>query len=307
MVKSIALTWLSKTDLSNLNSGEGAGNVTELKLYDENSKPYASGQSVRRALFDSIQREHPENFKCTPESPCGDVENCWSCDLRGFLAPEEGAGGTRRWSPVKVSPAFGQLRREIVSDLLTRHSDLKKENRDSKDMRLAHVQLTDNIYRLSVVVDVMNIGKVVEPLTEKKGKKERVVGWKDTVNISGEERKTRGQALLDGIYHLSGFAKQARSSASLAPELLMIVAKNSYNQRGQQVFDLDDSSQVNIERLKLLLKEYQILKDEVCIGWTPGVIENEDEVKQVFQEFDIPVKTVIETIQWAKEKLEKEE
>mgnify|MGYP001272959428 CR=1 FL=1 len=305
MLKSLSLTWLSKADLSNLNAGEGAGNVTELKLYDESTKPYASGQAVRRALFDTIQREYEEHFHCTPESPCTDVEKCWSCDLRGFLAPEEGAGGTRRWSPVKVSPAFGQLRREIVSDLLTRHSDLAKENRESKDMRLAHVQMMDNIYRLSVIIDILNIGKVREPKIEKKQKKEQVVGWVDKVNISKNERVKRTKALLDAIYHLSGFAKQARSAASLAPEILVVAAKPTYNQRGQQVIDLNEQGAVPIDRLETVLKEYEVTGDKLCVGWTPGIIQNEGAVQEIFGEFKIPVVTVAEAIQWAKEQVEK--
>ncbi|RKU14237.1 type I-B CRISPR-associated protein Cas7/Cst2/DevR, partial [Candidatus Poribacteria bacterium] len=63
--KGITMVWLSKTDLSNLNAGEGGGgNVTELKTYDNGTKPYASGQSVRHALRESIGRNNPNVFLC---------------------------------------------------------------------------------------------------------------------------------------------------------------------------------------------------------------------------------------------------
>ena len=88
-IKGITMVWLSKTDLSNLNAGEGGGgNVTELKTYDNRRKPYASGQSVRHALREAIERNNPDVFRCTPESPCGDVNNCWLCDLFGYLNPK---------------------------------------------------------------------------------------------------------------------------------------------------------------------------------------------------------------------------
>src|SRR5690554_7335960 len=84
-MKGITLVWLTKADLSNLNSGQGSGNLTELKTYANGTKPYISGQATRTALFDTIARSYPDKFKCVSERPCTDVENCWSCDLRGFL------------------------------------------------------------------------------------------------------------------------------------------------------------------------------------------------------------------------------
>ncbi len=104
-LKGITMVWLSKTDLSNLNAGEGGGgNVTELKTYDNGRKPYASGQSVRHALREAIERNNPGVFLCTSESPCGDVQNCWLCDLFGYLNPKLGEGFDRRWSPIKATP-----------------------------------------------------------------------------------------------------------------------------------------------------------------------------------------------------------
>ncbi|MBA4493251.1 type I-B CRISPR-associated protein Cas7/Cst2/DevR [Paenactinomyces guangxiensis] len=306
MVKSIALTWLSKTDLSNLNSGEGAGNLTELKVYDNGRKPYVSGQAVRRALFDTIQRSHPERFRCSPETPCGDVENCWSCDLRGFLAPEEKKGGTRRWSPVKASPALGQVAKEIVSDLLTRHSDITKENRESKDMRLAHVQMMDNIYKLNLVIDTENVGRVQEPTIVTEGKKQRVTGWHTTVQVSEEERILRLHALMDGVYHLSGFAKQARQLSSLAPECLILSLKQTYNQRGLSTMDLDAENRMDPEGLMLFLKEAKHLGDRICVGWAPGIVSNEKEIRKIFEQYQVPVLSVFEAIEWAKTEMGKE-
>ncbi|SEN02732.1 type I-B CRISPR-associated protein Cas7/Cst2/DevR [Lihuaxuella thermophila] len=307
MIKSILLSWLTRTDLGNLNAGEGAGNLSDLKLYDNGRKPYVSGQAVRRALFDTIQRNYPEHFHCSPETPCGDVENCWSCDLRGFLATEEGKGGTRRWSPVKSSPALGQIQKDIINDLLTRHSDITKENRESKDMRLAYVQMVENTYKVNLVIDVDNIGRVVEPVIETKGKKQKVTGYQTTIDIGEQERMIRVQALLDGVYHLSGFAKQARALNSLAPEFLFISLKNTYNQRGLNALDLDHDCNMHPERLSIILKEHQMLGDQVCVGWTPGVITNESEIRPVFEQYHVPILSVLEAIEWAKEQVGKKQ
>jgi len=115
MKKAIIATWLFKTSLSNLNAGEKATNLTELKTYG-NGLPYISGQSVRHAVRKAIQRENPDAFKCTVEYPCGDIANCWLCDIFGYMQPN----GTKRWSPLKVTPALGQIKHKIITDLILR-------------------------------------------------------------------------------------------------------------------------------------------------------------------------------------------
>ena len=163
-LKGVAIVWLSKTDLSNLNAGEGGGgNVTELKTYDNGRKPYASGQSVRHALREAIHRNNPDAFLCVPETPCTKVEECWLCDLFGFLNPKSGEGFDRRWSPIKATPALGQIASDVITDLLIRMSDKEKEGKQTSDQRIAYVQIMANVYRIGLSLDVANIGKVYHP------------------------------------------------------------------------------------------------------------------------------------------------
>ena len=115
MKKAIIATWLFKTNLSNLNAGEGSSNLKEIKTYN-NGLPYISGQSVRHAIRKAIQRENKEAFKCTVEYPCGNIKNCWLCDIFGYMQPK----GTKRWSPLKVTPAMGMIRTKITTDLILR-------------------------------------------------------------------------------------------------------------------------------------------------------------------------------------------
>jgi len=298
-MKAITLIWLTRADLSNLNSGQGSGNLTELKTYANGTKPYVSGQATRTALFDTIARTHQDKFLCTSERPCTDVNNCWGCDLRGFLATKEGEGGERRWSPVKVTPGLGQLPREIVTDLLTRSSVIEKEERSSKDMRLANVQLTDNLYRFAVVFDVDNIGLVREPVLEGKGKEQRVTGWNVVIDIGEEERKHRVSALMDGVFNLTGFAKQARAAASLAPEMLLAISQDTYNQRGLKALEVDDDGNVKVDILENALLENTDLGHSVLFGGSAGVVKNWEEVMQVLDKYGIevmPVHKVIERL-----------
>ncbi len=303
-IKCITITWLAKADLSSLNSGQGSGNINELKLYSYGTKPYVSGQSLRTALFQTMDRMNEGVIKCISEAPCGDVENCWACDLRGYLKPEEGTGGTRRWSPLKVSPALGQLPTEIVSDLLTRHSYIDKgEDKKSKDQRIAHVQLTENVYRAGIVIDVANIGRVIEPIIGSGKKKNSMEGWKEVIDIGDEERRVRTIAVLDSIFNLSGFAKQARAATSLAPQLVFASIKDTYNQRGLNVLEMDDDGNVKLDVLESALYESKALGDEVFIGFTPGIIENEEAFKEVVEKNGKEVLPVVEVFNRLKAQL----
>jgi len=296
-MKCLSFTWLAQADLSNLNSGQGSGNFTELKTYDFGQKPYVSGQATRTAIFETIARTYPEKFICTPERPCADVENCWGCDLRGFLAPKEGVGGDRRWSPVKVTPGLGQLKKDITNDLLTRHSVMDKEGeKQSKDNRIAHVQMTENIYKFGMVIDVDNIGKVKVPVTEGKGKEERVVDWKVAVDIGKEARKERIKALIDGIYNLSGFAKQARAAASLAPDVLLVTVQDTYNQRGLKALELDEEGNVKEDLLDYYLAENSSAGNKIFFGLTPGIVKNEEKVKELFRNYEVEILRVSQVI-----------
>lgn len=303
MVKCISMVWLAKADLSNLNSGEGSGNLTELKTYDRGRRPYVSGQSIRTAIFETMARSNPDKFLCTAELPCSDVKNCWGCDLRGFLATEENVGGQRRWSPLKVSPGLGQIPGEIVTDLLTRFSDKKKEERESKDNRIAHIQMTKNIYKFGLVIDVANIGILSEPKIEGTGKKQCFAGWEEKVRIESQERIQRINAVLDAVYNLSGFAKQARAATSLAPDVVLVTLQPTYNQRGLKALDLNDKGDVKLDVLDAILQEHLDTGNEVLFGYTPDVVNNGEQLLQLLKSKDIKTLSVHKVFSEVKNKV----
>ena len=105
--------------------------------------------------------------------------------------------------------------------------------------------MTENIYRFGLVIDVENVGKVKIPKMEGKGKEERVIGWETVVDIGEGERITRISALLDAIYNLAGFAKQARAATSLAPDIIIVFVQDTYNQRGLKSLELNEKVVLN--------------------------------------------------------------
>ena len=287
-LKGVAMVWLSKTDLSNLNAGEGGGgNVTELKTYDNGRKPYASGQSVRHALREAIHRNNPGTFLCVPETPCTDVAECWLCDLFGFLNPKSGEGFDRRWSPIKATPALGQIASDVVTDLLIRMSDKEKEDKQTADQRIAYVQMMANVYRVGLSLDVANIGKVIAPQYEGKGKNAEFKGWETVVDIGKEKRIERTIAVLEAIGGIADFAKQARNAASLAPDIFIASTHTRYSHRTLRVLELDDEGNVNTETLRVILQDLEDDGASLFCGFTPGVVKNDKAFTQILDEFKI--------------------
>ncbi|UOF92502.1 type I-B CRISPR-associated protein Cas7/Cst2/DevR [Fodinisporobacter ferrooxydans] len=299
MKKAIGMNWLARADLSNLNSGEGIGNLTQLKLYRGNQYPYNSGQAVRHALFETLQREHGEVMKCLPESPCGQIETCWACDLRGYLIAEkldENAKGTsdKRWSPLKVTPALGTKPVDLTTDLLLQFTANPAEN------RIANIQLTENIYRIGMCIDIANIGRQEKPVFIANGRKEKFSHWQESANISDDQRRQRVHAVLDAVYRLSGFAKQARGAVSLAPEVMFLSVQDHYHQRGLDVLLLDDEGNADISRVISYIQDRQFDGDQVLFAYTPGVITNGEEMAEAVRTTGLPVLSVRESFEKAK-------
>lgn len=289
-LKGVAIVWLSKTDLSNLNAGEGGGgNVTELKTYDNGRKPYASGQSVRHALREAIHRNNPGVFRCVPETPCTQVAECWLCDLFGFLNPIAEKGFDRRWSPIKVTPALGQIASDIVTDLLIRMSDKERDDKQTSDQRIAYVQMMANVYRVGLSLDVANVGKVVEPQYEGKGKNATFKGWETTVEIGPTVKVERAVAVLDALGGIADFAKQARNAASLAPDIFIASTHTRYSHRTLRVLELDEKGEVKTEVLQVILQDLRDDDAEIFCGFTPGVVQNDTALTQLLDEFGVEI------------------
>ena len=289
-LKGVAIVWLSKTDLSNLNAGEGGGgNVTELKTYDNGRKPYASGQSVRHALREAIHRNNPGVFLCVPETPCTQVAECWLCDLFGFLNPIAEKGFNRRWSPIKVTPALGQIASDIVTDLLIRMSDKEKEDKETSDQRIAYVQMMANVYRVGLSLDVANVGKVVEPQYEGKGKNATFKGWETTVEIGPTVKVERAVAVLDALGGIADFAKQARNAASLAPDIFIASTHTRYSHRTLRALELNEKGEVKTEVLQVILQDLRDDDAEIFCGFTPGVVQNDTALTQLLDEFGVEI------------------
>lgn len=307
--KSLNISWIFETDLTNMNAGEGSSNLKEIKSYN-NGLPYISGQSMRHALRESMKRENKGNFKCTPEYPCGDIKHCWTCDLFGYLLPSQGA---KRWSPIKASPALGQIRNPITTDLIFRmvedikcpechekiyplaakEKDIKTIKKGSKltcpicgkefdapyDIRqaLAYKQLVKNIYKSNLSIDLANIGlEEVPKINSDKGVLEGV----ETINeIDEDEKLKRIISIINAVYNLSDFANQSREMVNASPDLVVIGLQNQYNHRLASTLKLDENGIINIDQFESVINDALMMEGtKIFVGLINGVIANESEL-----------------------------
>ena len=67
-MKCISIVWLSQTDLTNLNAGEGEANFIDIKKYKKNGVeyPYVSGQAMRFYIKEAIRRGLDNEYMCVP-------------------------------------------------------------------------------------------------------------------------------------------------------------------------------------------------------------------------------------------------
>lgn len=295
-IKGINMVWLSEVDLTNLNSGEGESNFVDVKKFkkDNIEYPYVSGQAMRFYLRESIRRDLNDNeAMCLPNNKgetCGNIENCINCDLFGFMTTIKDKGADVRTSPIKISPAIGLLPFEDNSniDFLTRKHRVGEGEKNKGD--IVNVEIGTNIYKSGLSIDVRAVGAI------------EIIKENENTNVPSElemdfklknenERYNRIKKVLTGILSISNYSKQARLLVDFTPDIFAISLQNQYNHRLQKLFILDEDRNLNISRINDILDDVLEYSNDIVIGWTSGIINNEIDVKKVFKDKDIQIFT----------------
>jgi len=328
-VKAIQMVWLSKTGLTNLNSGEGGSNLVDIKKfrYGGQEFPYVSGQAMRFYLKEAIRRHLQPQEACVADEQgetCGRIDECVLCDLFGFMwterAERRGEGRSHvRTSPVKVSPAMGLLPLDytMVMDFLTRRprSTTIESAQEEEARSIVNVELAINIYKAGVCVDVVRVGRE-EELIELRSAEEarrrfplRGVSLRDYVN--DRERSRRIALLLNAIKDFSDYSKQARLLTDFTPDFVLVALQHNYSHRLQKAIELysDGTARMNVERLQQIISEVREElvsvdgKPALWAGMVDGIVDNADEVKKVLTDFGVPILTPRQAIDEAKKAL----
>lgn len=293
-IKGIELVWLSQTDLTNLNSGEGGTNLVDVKKYLKNGVeyPYVSGQAMRFYLREAIRRNlSKDEFMCTPNDKgenCGDEKKCINCDLFGYMLPKKGEGAGVRVSPVKMSPAMGLLPLEENStiDFLTRKKHKAVGEKAEGD--IVNVELGVNIYKCGISVDIRRVGT-----NEELNEETKVLSLKPF--IEDDEKEKRIIKVLNAIQFISDYSKQSRLLTDFTPDFILGATQTRYSHRLQKAIELDEEKNLNLDRFSVIVSE---MKDycNIYFGLIPGIIANENEVKSKAEELKIEILTPNEVI-----------
>ncbi len=294
-IKGLNIVWLSKTDLTNLNSGEGESNLVDVKKFkkDDIEYPYVSGQAMRFYLKEAIRRNLKEGeYMCVPDDQgetCGNIKKCIMCDLFGFMKTEKGVGANVRTSVVKVSPAIGLLPFEENAniDFLTRRHRVAEGAKMEGD--IVNVEMNTNIYKGGISLDMVRVGG-----EERIDEKEKTVCIESAIDQS--EKCNRASKVLEALKYMTDYSKQARLLTDFSPDVIAISIQNKYSHRLQKLFELGKIHELNIPRLNEILDDVSTYSDKILFGTISGVVSNEPEMKKALETKNIKVQTPSETI-----------
>lgn len=294
-LKGLNVVWLSETDLTNLNAGEGESNYIDVKKFKKDGieYPYVSGQAMRFYLKEAMRRGLEDTeYMCIPNDKgetCGDIKKCIMCDLFGFMTTIKGKGAVTRVSPVKVSPAIGLLPFDDNAnvDFLTRRHRVSEGAKMEGD--IVNVEIGTNIYKGGVSIDMVRVGS-----DEKVDEEKRAISIENVVDIP--EKKNRVKKTLEALRYLTDYSKQARLLTDFSPDIIAISLQNKYSHRLQKLFDLNDGRELNLQRLNEILNDVSEYSDKILFGMVSGIVKNEAEVKKAIEEKGISVKTPSEVI-----------
>ena len=305
-VKSINITWLSLTDLTNLNSGEGGSNYIDVKKFASNGKqyPYVSGQAMRAYIKECMRRSLSEKeYMCVPDSDghtCGDIKRCILCDMFGFMIPkkkvskskgqklEKGAketkgGALTRISPVKVSPAVGLLPFVTHStlDFLTVRKPQEKE--EERAGGIVNVELGTNLYKCGIAIDLVRVG--AREVIDFKNRQIKIQS-----DVPEGECKNRIRKVLGSLKFLADYSKQARLMTDFTPDVICATFQRVYSHRLQKLFDLsEENRKINSNRLNEILTDVKKYSDSVYFGLISNVVNNEGEIVNTLKELGIQI------------------
>jgi len=287
------IAYITKVNIASLNGAEGTGgNVTVMKKIT-NAKgdelAYVSGQALRRymketllqlgARITEVDEKGEPTFRIDDKGTTVDLNNLknWEkykeiaykkfvdLDLFGYMFPK----ATRRWSPVKVTPLISILPYKGEYDYLTRKQKPKKDG--DKSGNIVQVEIdTMNFMRGNIMVNTSHIGKEVDEYN-----------YEMTDILDESERVERLNLFLEALKNFNGGAKQARNLEDISPKFIVIAKQKTGNPFLLNSLDVDIEGNINLENIKETLEDNSY--EDLTIGISKGIFNNEDEIRNNFE------------------------
>ena len=299
--------------LNNLGTipGEAADNAVGVKTIStrEGRYPYVSAQAFRYWLRTTLERG-PWGWQAAPifrEKKVAYTDanpiRWWDDDLFGYMrAPSKKATAVKareesgllteatptkdtvtRVSPFRVSTLVALAPARIVRDFgtMSRHEGDPVPHEHEFYRATLQGLFSLDLHAAGTFTYVERTGflNLDEPRREEAQQKalEHREAEK-AYRLSHEERVQRIRALLEGLAHLQGGAKQTLHYTDVTPDVVFVAVTQGGNHLFGHIFttDAQDRPQIHLEALAEALRVYddQILSD-LYIGWTRGFLDAE--------------------------------
>lgn len=272
------IAYLTQIEKANLNANQTEGNISVLKKtenIDGSNLVYVSGACLKYTIkeyWKSKEIELSEKLEktegrqvttqCKPEKYIDD-------DLFGYMDTDK---GVNRTAPVKTNGLISLYQYRGDQNTGVRFSE------EGEEHSLYDIEITTNIMRGNIAIELDRIGEYINPELE-----EDIEGKK---SISEEEKEKRYQNLLKAIFHLWGGANQSNFLTSLSPEVMVATTRNDKSLTIGDKLRVNPEYELEIEQLKEAIQYNKENLEEVKIGLFPGFLENEEKVKEEFEELE---------------------
>ncbi len=301
------IAYITKVNIASLNGSEGTGgNLTVMKKisnYNGDEFAYVSGQALRRYLketliqlgedISSVDKDGNPTFKDLDENKKEQKDKdgntkyldlnktidkklkekmfkqVCDLDLFGYMLPQ----GSRRWSPVKVTPLVSLLPYKGEYDYLTRKK--KVDNEEDKSGNIVQIEIdTMNFMRGNIMINVDHIGCDIDEYT-----------YESTKVLEDSQKNQRVNILLDAIKNFNGGAKQARNLEDISPKFVIIVKQRTGNPFLLNALKVDKDGNIDVENIKNAIDDNEI--EDYVVGISKGIFNNEDKVEEIFKSVSI--------------------
>ncbi len=307
MSRALVIGYLTQVSAANVNASHTEGNVVvtkKLTLPDGSTRPYVSGQAVRRMLRDRLAdlgwklSEAEAQVKGQEVTPPVRPQVFVDEDLFGYLDP---SGSRRRTSPVRVSAAVGVFAFAGDRDLGTRSFE-RFGVAMAEGGNMFETELYANLFRGGMLVELDRVGTF--SALELHGDKAKKGQPGD--QLPADERKRRVHALLDALLLLWGGGRSARLLADFSPRFIALArmeAKHPVFLEALAVRQEDGRPVLDPAPLVEALRRFDPWRRTTIFGIEPGLLANEGELREALSPFG-RVGTVHEAIAAAKKDLD---
>lgn len=289
---SITITYLSKVSLASLNgSDKEVDNINPIKkvtLDNGSELPYVSSQAIRRAIRDKIGElgytlsivEESSTSKGAPKTQMNPIEYI-DDDLFGYMDAKAGSEGEAGTSNTRTSP----VRVEALVALATYKGDLDfATNFMGKKIELNpnifETEIHSGVYRGSILIELDRVGKEIRIKDNKTRELEEV----DLVDNA--EKAKRVIALIDAFRTMWSSGRQSRFLADISPKFIAAAYMKSKNPIFLEAVDLTEKGQVDYDKVKTVLDDYEKYIENWVFAVQEAVFEKGEGVKNLKEGFE---------------------